>query len=42
MNAMNFSTHMIKRYGDSDKRVFLGGDMNCTHDSEVIKILKQD
>ena len=40
--AKIISEEMIKRYGDSDKRVFLGGDMNCTPDSEVIKIFKKD
>ncbi|MBO4993397.1 MAG: endonuclease, partial [Alistipes sp.] len=40
--AKIISEEMIKRYGDSDKRVFLGGDMNCTPDSEVITIFKKD
>lgn len=40
--AKVITEEMIKRYGDSDKRVFLGGDMNCTPDSEVIKEFKNN
>ena len=40
--AKVISSEMIKRYGDTDKRVFLGGDMNATPDSDVIKTLKKD
>ncbi len=40
--AKVISEEMIKRYADSGKRVFLGGDMNCTPDSNVITYFKQD
>lgn len=40
--AKIISEEMKKLYGKSGKRVFLGGDMNCTPDSDVIKRFKQD
>ena len=40
--AKIISEEMMKRYADSGKRVFLGGDMNCTPDSDVITHFKQD
>lgn len=40
--AKVISEEMKRIYGDTDKRVFLGGDMNASPDSDVITSLKQD
>lgn len=40
--AKVISEEMKRLYGDTDKRVFLGGDMNASPDSDVITTFKQD
>lgn len=42
VQAKTISEEMIKRYGDSNKRVFLGGDMNAAPETNVIDIFKKE